>query len=42
MLSDLVILVLCIINSRDRMESEEYMSIILGLFEDITEGEAGF
>lgn len=35
-------LVLCLINSRDRMESEEYMSIILGLFEDITEGEGSF
>lgn len=34
--------VLWLINSRDRMESEEYTSIILGLFEDITEGEGSF
>nr|WP_288824887.1 hypothetical protein [uncultured Clostridium sp.] len=34
--------VLCLINSRERMKSEEYTSIILGLFEDITEGEESF
>lgn len=34
--------VLCLINSEDRIESEEYISILLGLFEDLTEGEGAF
>lgn len=35
-------LVMCIIKEADRVESEEYLSIILGLFEDITDGEGTF
>lgn len=34
--------VLCLINSVERMNSEEYASIMLGLFEDLTEGEGSF
>lgn len=34
--------VLCFINVKDRMESEEYTSIILALFEDLTDGEGTF
>lgn len=34
--------VLVITNSTERMTSEEYTSIILGLFEDVTDGEGTF
>jgi hypothetical protein len=34
--------VLVLINSMDRIESEEYESIILSLFEDMTQGEGTF
>lgn len=34
--------VLLITNSNDRMVSEEYTGIILGLFEDLTGGEGTF
>lgn len=34
--------VLILINSRDRMDSEEYTNIILGIFEDLTDGEGTF
>ena len=31
--------VLCLTISKDRLKSEEYLSIILGLFEDLIEGD---
>ncbi len=34
--------VLCLLKSKDRLVLEEYTSIILGLFEDLTDGEGTF
>lgn len=34
--------VLCLMKSKDRLVSEEYTSIILGIFEDLTDGEGTF
>lgn len=35
-------LAMCLVKKSDRVGSEEYQSIILGLFEDLTDGEGSF
>ena len=34
--------VLCLVNAKERLESDEYLGILLGLFEDVTLGEGNF